>query len=87
MTRTRRGLPPGFSFSLSRATGLSEAKRKLSKASGVPLTRASRQRKLGAAMGCCVVLALPLVGTGLTAAMIFKAYAKDARPIPHIQAR
>lgn len=72
MTRRRRGLPPGFSFSLSRATGLSEAKRKLSKEAGVPITRSGRQRKLGAAMGCCVVLALPLAGVGLTAITVWE---------------
>lgn len=58
-------LPRGFSFSLSRATGLSTAKRKLGKQIGVPLSRSGRQRKAGAAMGCCVVLAVPIVGVGL----------------------
>lgn len=61
----RRRLPKGFSFSLSRATGLSAAKRKLGKQIGVPLSKSGRQRKAGAAMGCSVVLAMPLIGLGL----------------------
>ncbi len=47
----------GFSFSLKRASGLSAAKGKLSRKLGVPLTRAGRQRKVGQALGCCVMLA------------------------------
>lgn len=67
MSRRRNGLPPGFSFSLSRAVGLSDAKRKASRDIGIPLTRTGRQRKAGAAVGCCVALAMPLAGLGLTA--------------------
>ncbi|HAJ03082.1 MAG TPA: hypothetical protein DCX75_12025 [Brevundimonas sp.] len=57
MRRSR--LPPGVSFSLSRATGLVKAKRHTSDQLGVPLRRQARQRKLGASLGCCVMLALP----------------------------
>lgn len=39
---------PGLSFSLNRALGITSAKRKISKATGIPLTKAGRQRKLGA---------------------------------------
>jgi len=67
MSRRRKGFPPGFSFSLPRAIGLSEAKRKISKDIGIPLTKVGRQRKAGAAMGCCVALGTPLAGLGLTA--------------------
>lgn len=62
---TRRRLPKGFSFSLSRATGLSAVKRRMGKQTGVPFSKSGRQRKAGAAMGCSVVLALPLIGMGL----------------------
>ena len=48
MTRRRTY---GFSFSWRRATGLSAAKGRLSRAIGVPLTRSGRQRKLGRAAG------------------------------------
>lgn len=56
---TKRRLPPGVSFSPSRAAGLAQAKRKASRDLGIPLTRQSRQRQLGASLGCCVMLALP----------------------------
>lgn len=44
----------GFSFSWKRATGISNVKRKISKATGIPLTRSGRQRKMGKMMGCLV---------------------------------
>jgi hypothetical protein len=53
---------PGVTFSAKRALGISQAQAKLSRKLGVPLTRAGRQRKMGKAMGCSVVLALPLLG-------------------------
>jgi hypothetical protein len=57
---------PGFSFSLSRATGLTAVKRKFAKGTEVPLSRPGRQRKTGAAVGCAVAL-IPIVGLiGLT---------------------
>jgi hypothetical protein len=64
---TRRRLPPGVNFSLSRAIGLTKVKRQASGDLGVPLSRQARQRKLGASLGCCVMLALPtaLVATAI----------------------
>ncbi len=44
----------GFSFSWKRALGISAANGRLSRMIGIPLTRAGRQRKVGAALGCCV---------------------------------
>ena len=58
----------GISFSWKRALGLSAAKGRLSKQLGIPLTRTGRQRKLGRAMGCCVLL-VAIIG-GL-AALLF----------------
>lgn len=52
-------LPRGISFSLKRATGLAKVKRQLSRDLDVPLSRPARQRKLGASLGCCVMLAFP----------------------------
>ena len=46
----------GFSFSWKRAIGRSAAKSKLSRQIGIPLTRSGRQRKVGRALGCLVVL-------------------------------
>jgi hypothetical protein len=44
----------GFSFSWKRAIGISGMKNKISKKTGIPLTRGGRQRKAGAAMGCLI---------------------------------
>jgi len=44
-------LPRGFSFSLSRALGVDVIKRRISRQTGIPLTRAGRQRKLGRFFG------------------------------------
>lgn len=49
----RKGIP-GLSFSWKRASGLSGAKSRISRKTGIPLTRSGRQRKMGKAMGCCV---------------------------------
>lgn len=57
----RKGIR-GLSFSWKRAIGLSAAKNKISRLSGVPLTRAGRQRKVGKAIGCCVPAAILLTG-------------------------
>lgn len=57
----------GFSFSWKRAVGISAAKGKISRATGIPLTRAGRQRKVGKALGCC----LPLVLAALVLLCLF----------------
>lgn len=62
--------PPGFSFSLSPASGLTAAKRKFAKGTEVPLSRPGRQRKMGATVGCAVAL-IPITGLiGLTLQLI-----------------
>lgn len=48
----------GFSFSWKRAIGISAAKGKVSRKIGIPLTRSGRQRKVGRAAGCCLVVAI-----------------------------
>ena len=48
-------------FSWKRATGINNAKRKISKATGIPLTKSGRQRKAGAAIGCGVILMIPII--------------------------
>lgn len=61
-------LLPGISFSWRRASGLSAAKGRLSRAIGIPLTRSGRQKKIGRALGCCVpltLLAAPAVYLGI----------------------
>lgn len=42
---------PGLSFSWKRAVGVTVAKRKISKATGIPTTKSGRQRKVGKWLG------------------------------------
>ena len=42
---------PGLSFSLKRATGITKAKRKIAKATGIPTTKSGRRNKLGKFLG------------------------------------
>ena len=44
-------LGPGLSFSWKRALGVTKAKRRVSKKTGIPLTRGGRRIKLGKWMG------------------------------------
>ena len=46
----KKGIP-GLSFSWKRALGVTAAKQKVSKATGIPLTKAGRQRKVGKILG------------------------------------
>ena len=63
----------GFSFSWKRALGISAAKARLSRELGVPLTRSGRQRKIGGAMGCLLLIVISLAGVGLLARALFAA--------------
>ena len=47
----KKKLFPGFSFSWKRALGVTKAKRKIAKATGVPTTSAGRRNKLGRFLG------------------------------------
>jgi hypothetical protein len=54
----------GVSFSWKRATGISAAKSRISRMTGIPTTRQGRQRKFGAASGCCLpmyIFGIPLL--------------------------
>ena len=46
----KKGIP-GLSFSVKRATGITAAKRKVAKATGIPTTKSGRQRKAGKILG------------------------------------
>ena len=61
----------GFSFSWKRALGVSAAKSKLSRRIGIPLTRAGRQRKVGRALGCCVLAAALLAPLSFVVMLAF----------------
>ena len=47
----KKKLIPGLSFSWKRALGVTKAKRKIAKATGIPTTRSGRQRKVGRIFG------------------------------------
>lgn len=57
----------GFSFSWKRAVGISAAKARVSRATGIPLTRAGRQRKVGRMAGCMVVFVCLLAAAAVAA--------------------
>ena len=42
---------PGLSFSWKRAIGVTSAKRKIAKATGIPTTKTGRRNKLGKLLG------------------------------------
>lgn len=61
---TNTGIP-GLSFSWKRATGITNAKRKVAKATGIPTTKSGRQRKIGKMVtgGGCLLPVLVLLLT------------------------
>ena len=46
----KKGIP-GLSFSWKRALGITKAKRKIAKATGIPTTRSGRRAKVGRLFG------------------------------------
>jgi hypothetical protein len=45
---SKRSTPiPGLSFSLKRALGITQAKQKIAKATGIPTSKAGLERKIG----------------------------------------
>jgi len=53
-------------FSWKRLLGVTKAKQRFSRKTGIPLTRSGRQRKAGAAMGCSIVLLVPVFVVGVS---------------------
>lgn len=61
--RRRRGTNtgiPGLSFSWRRALGVTKAKRRIAKFTGIPTTRSGRRAKVGRLMGCATYLFVAL---------------------------
>jgi hypothetical protein len=64
---------PGISFSWKRALGISQAKARLSRKIGIPLSRGARRRKIGQiverkvgkSLGCMLILVAPLIAVGV----------------------
>jgi len=50
MAKKKSGIP-GLSFSWKRAFGVTKAKRKIAKATGIPTTKSGRRNKLGKMLG------------------------------------
>ena len=71
MAKRRKGIP-GVTFSAKRALGVTNAKRKIARATGIPTTKAGRQRKIGKmATGGCLLQVLSFVGIiGVAVALI-----------------
>jgi hypothetical protein len=67
---------PGLSFSAKRALGITKAKQKLARKTGIPSTKAGLQRKIGnAATGGClssVFLFMAFVSSLAAAAILFR---------------
>ena len=75
MAKKRKGTNtgiPGLSFSAKRAFGVTKAKRKIAKATGIPTTKSGRQRKLGRMItgGCCLIPVLITVIAFISACML-----------------
>lgn len=51
MAKKKKSIIPGVSFSASRALGISSAKTKIARATGIPTTKSGRQRKFGKLFG------------------------------------
>lgn len=49
--KKKKAAIPGLSFSWKRALGISSFKRKVARATGIPTTRAGRQRAVGKWLG------------------------------------
>ncbi len=56
-------------FSWKRLLGISQAKARLSRKIGIPLTRSGRQRKVGALMGCLVPILVLFLAAGIFLAL------------------
>jgi hypothetical protein len=69
MPRRKTGIP-GLSFSWKRAVGISAAKAKFARETGIPTTRSGRQRKFGRAAGCMTVAVMVLAVMAVVFALI-----------------
>jgi len=67
---TNTGIP-GLSFSCKRAFGVTNAKRTIARATGIPTTKSGRQRKLGRALGGCLLPVLGFVAIAMMGLIIF----------------
>lgn len=52
---------PGLSYSWKRALGISAAKQRIARKTGIPTTRQGRQRKAGQMAGCMIPITLLVI--------------------------
>lgn len=69
--RSKKFKIPGLSFSWKRALGVTSAKRKIARATGIPTTRSGRRAKVGRMMGCAMYLYLFLIAVVALSALPF----------------
>lgn len=69
MARRKKSVIPGLSFSYKRAFGITKMKRKISRATGIPMTKQGRRNKAARIMtgGGCL---LPVIVTLLIATVL-----------------
>ncbi len=77
---------PGLPFPWKRATGVTKAKTKFAKATGIPTTKAGRQRKVGkaATSGCEGTIFVVLIGIILSALALAQESAKPQETQPSL---
>ena len=51
MAKKKKSAIPGLSFSVNEALGITSAKRKVAKATGIPTTKSGRRAKAGKILG------------------------------------
>jgi hypothetical protein len=56
-------------FSWKRLMGISQAKSRISRKIGIPLTKSGRQRKFGAAVGCLIPVLVIIIIAGFLVAV------------------
>jgi hypothetical protein len=77
----KKGIP-GLSFSWKRATGVTKAKRRFAKATGIPTSRSGRQRKIGRTMGCCLLSIIMIILLIFLTAFVAAAKTTPTKIIP-----
>ena len=63
-------MPSYGGFSWKRLTGISAAKSRISRATGIPWTRSGRQRKVGGMCCGCVVAVIIALAAGVAMAVV-----------------
>ena len=70
--RRKKSVIPGVSFSWKRALGVTKAKQKIARKTGIPTTKAGRQRKIGRILtgGGCILYVVAGLAIAASIALI-----------------